>query len=102
IEAGGERGDLWVQAQLNLADLAWRFGEFGLAEDHFRRASGEGGSDEATKSRALRGLGHLMVMQSRHNEALTFYQEALEQAQQTKDIAGTAKALIGLSRVHLI
>jgi len=102
LEGKGDHGELWVQAQLNLADLAWRFGEFGLAEDHFRRASEEGAADEATKGRALRGLGHLMVMQSRHSEALSYYAAALDQAQKTGDVAGKAKALIGLSRVYLI
>ncbi len=102
LESKGDHGELWVQAELNLADLAWRFGEFGLAEDHFRRASEEGATDEKTKARALRGLGHLMVMQSRHKEALNYYQKALDTSQRIGDVAGVAKALIGTSRVYLI
>ncbi len=101
LEEAGDRGEIWVQAQLNLADLAWRFGEFGLAEDHFRRASEEGAADATARARALRGLGHLMIMQSRHAEALEKYEAALQQATANNDVAGIAKALVGASRVHL-
>ncbi len=102
LEASGDQGDIWVQAELHLADLAWRFGEFGLAEDHFHRAIDEGVSDELTKGRALRGLGHLLVRQSRHKEAVEHYAKALDVAQRANDPSGVAKSLIGTSRVHLI
>ena len=102
LETAGDFGEVWVEATLSLADVAWRFGEFGLAEDHFHRAIDKGVSDVATRGRALRGLGHLLVRQARHKEALEFYHQAHQVAQKSGDISGVAKSLIGTSKVHLI
>ena len=102
LEKSADFGEFWVQSELALADLAWRFGEFGLAEDHFHRAIDKGVTDDQTRGRALRGLGHLLVRQSRHSEALRHYETALEVAKRCGDRPGVAKALIGTSRVHLI
>ncbi len=102
LESRNERGDLWIEAHLALAELARRFGEFGLAEDYFRQIieSGEGSGTE--KAKALRGFGHLLNLQSRYKQATTLYSQALDWSQRSRDNEGVAKALIGLSRVHLM
>ncbi len=96
-----QRGDLWTEAHLELADLARRFGEFGLAEDHYRRAVDSGEAQGTEKSRALRGFGHLLRIQSRPDEASDMYRRALKWSQDLDDLPGIAKALVGLSQVHL-
>ena len=97
-----ERGELWTEARLALAELARRFGEFGLAEDHYRQVVESGAATGTEKSRALRGFGHLLTIQSRYDQARDLYREALDWSQQINDAAGIAKGLIGLSKVHLM
>ncbi len=96
-----QRGDLWTEAHLELADLARRFGEFGLSEDHYRRAVESGEAQGTERSRALRGFGHLLRIQSRPDEATQMYRRALKFSQEIDDLPGIAKALVGLSQVHL-
>ncbi|MBA2662637.1 MAG: protein kinase [Bradymonadaceae bacterium] len=102
LEERNERAEMWTDAQLALAELARRFGEFGVAEDHYRRIVEQGVAQGREKGRALRGFAHLLTVQCRYNEALQYYSLALDWSQQIKDGPGVAKALIGLSRVHLM
>ncbi len=102
LEERGNRGEMWTDAQLALAELARRFGEFGRAEEHYRRVLEPGGARGREKARALRGFGHLLTVQCRYQEALQNYRQALDWSQQIQDVAGIAKAFIGLSRVNLM
>ncbi len=102
LDERNERDHLWTEAHLSLADLARRFGEFGLAEDHYRQVVDSGASSGTERSRALRGFGHLLTIQGRHDEATRLYSQALDFSQKIGDTEGTAKALVGLSRVHLV
>ncbi|RDV39818.1 hypothetical protein DV096_04440 [Bradymonadaceae bacterium TMQ3] len=101
LESRGERGELWTEANLAMAELARRFGEFGLAEEHYRRVVDTDSARGSERSRSLRGFAHLLTIQSRFDEATHLYSLALDYSQQIQDVAGVAKALIGLSRVHL-
>lgn len=102
LEEQGDRGDMWADTQLALAELARRFGEFGLAEEHYRRALEPGGARGREKARALRGFGHLLTVQCRYQEALQNYRQALDWSQQIQDVAGIAKAFVGISRASLM
>lgn len=107
LEDQGDRSDKWVQTHLALAELARQFGEFGLAEEHYRRVLGEGEepTDESMRKEravALRGFAHLLFVQRRNSEALNSYKRALKASQHDKDLAGVSKALVGLSRVYLM
>ena len=102
LEEQGDRSDKWIQTHLALAELARRFGEFGLAEDHYRRIIGAGVKERPEGAEALRGFAHLLFVQRRNSDALDFYKRALQASQKTKDVAGVAKALVGLSRVYLM
>lgn len=102
LESQNEREALWTEAHLALAELARRFGEFGLAEDHYRRVVESGTGSGPEKSRAYRGFGHLLTIQTRYSEATNLYSKALDWSQRINDVEGIAKALIGLSRVHLL
>ncbi|RAL24672.1 hypothetical protein DL240_00235 [Lujinxingia litoralis] len=102
LERRGDHGELWTESNLAMAELARRFGEFGLSEEHYRRVVEGGHARGPERSRALRGFGHLLTIQSRSDEATHYYSQALDHSQQIGDVAGVAKALIGLSRVHLI
>ncbi len=102
LEDRNERGELWTEAHLSLADLARRFGEFGLAEDHYRQIVDADMAAGTEQCRALRGFGHLLTIQSRYEQARKLYTRALDSSQKIDDAAGIAKALIGLSKVHLM
>ncbi len=102
LEEQGDRGEQWVQTHLSLAELARRFGEFGLAEDHYRRIISAGVKGRPEWAEALRGFAHLLFVQRRNNEALDYYKHALQASQKKKDVSGVAKALVGLSRVYLM
>ncbi|WP_168210914.1 protein kinase domain-containing protein [Persicimonas caeni] len=102
LEEQGDRSDKWVHTHLALAELARRFGEFGLAEDHYRRIIAAGVKERPEGAEALRGFAHLLFVQRRMQEALDFYKRALQASQKKKDVAGVAKALVGLSRVYLM
>jgi tetratricopeptide (TPR) repeat protein len=100
LESEDDYGSQWVDVQYALAELAWRLGEYGLAEDHFTRAIDQA-KGNVDASRGLRGLGHLAALQGRHDRAEEHYARALKRSRSNNDGAGVAKALIGLSRVHL-
>jgi eukaryotic-like serine/threonine-protein kinase len=102
LEEQGERDEQWTKTHLSLAELARRFGEFGLAEDHYRRIISAGLKDQPEWGEALRGFAHLLFVQRRNGEALDYYKRALQASQQHKNIAGVAKSLVGLSRVYLM
>ncbi|MFU8803372.1 MAG: tetratricopeptide repeat protein, partial [Bradymonadaceae bacterium] len=102
LDQRNERSEMWTEAHMALAELARRFGEFGLAEDHYRRIIDQGVARGRERSRALRGFGHLLTIQCRYKEATTYYSQALDWSHQIKDVAGVAKALVGLSRIHLM
>ncbi len=102
LEEQGGQGDMWADTQLALAELARRFGEFGRAEEHYRRVLEPGGARGREKARALRGFGHLLTVQCRYQEALQNYWQALDWSQQIQDVAGIAKAFIGISRASLM
>lgn len=102
LEEANDFNDVWAHAQLALAELAWKFGEFGLAEDRFKIAIQKRAAKGSELGRAYRGLGHLLLMQGRHKEAQEWYKAALDWAAKTNDLAGTAKALVGLSKIHLM
>ncbi|MEZ4462182.1 MAG: tetratricopeptide repeat protein [bacterium] len=102
LEERNDYGELWSKAQISLAELAWKFGEFGLAEDRFKIAIQKGAAKGPELGRAFRGLGHLLVIQGRYSEALEWYKNAHEWARKNHDLPGNAKALIGLSKVHVV
>ena len=102
LDGRNEKGELWTEAHLALAELARRFGEFGLAEDHYRQVVDSGVASGTEKGRALRGFAHLLRIQSRYKHATRLYSQALDWSQQIADPEGTAKALVGLSSVHLM
>lgn len=102
LEERNDFSDLWLQSQIAMAELAWRFGEFGLAEDRFKIAIQKGMSKGPEIGRAFRGLGHLLVVQGRYNEALEWYKNAYDWARKNNDLPATAKALLGLSKIHLV
>jgi tetratricopeptide (TPR) repeat protein len=102
LEDEGTHDDVWVETQLALAELTRRFGEFGLAEEYYRRVSDKKDIDPVARATALRGFAHLLFVQRRNQEALRHYKRALRASQPVKDVAGVAKALIGLSRVYLM
>ncbi|MFW5967479.1 MAG: protein kinase domain-containing protein [Persicimonas sp.] len=102
LDEQGEGGDKWIESHLALAELARRFGEFGIAEEHYRRLLKADFDDDDARAEALRGFAHLLFVQRRNDEALEHYKEALKVAQGRKDVAGVAKALVGLSRVYLM
>lgn len=102
LEQQGDRGEQWFKTHLALAELARRFGEFGLAEDHYRRVISANVSEQPEWAEALRGFAHLLFVQRRNAEALDHYKRALQASQQSKNVAGVAKALVGLSRVYLM
>jgi eukaryotic-like serine/threonine-protein kinase len=102
LDDRNEKAEMWTEAHQALAELARRFGEFGLAEDHYRRIIDQSAARGRERSRALRGFGHLLTIQCRYKEATHFYGQALDWSHQIKDGSGVAKALIGLSRVHMM
>jgi serine/threonine protein kinase/tetratricopeptide (TPR) repeat protein len=102
LEDEGAHGEVWVETQLALAELTRRFGEFGLAEEYYRRVVDKQGVDAVSRATALRGFAHLLFVQRRNEDALSNYKKALRDSQSVKDVAGVAKALIGLSRVYLM
>lgn len=102
LEESDDYTEMWAQAQLALAELAWKFGEFGLAEDRFKIAIQKRAAKGPELGRAYRGLGHLLIMQGRHKEAHDWYKNALDWAAKINDLPGTAKSLVGLSKIHLM
>ncbi|MFB6376086.1 MAG: tetratricopeptide repeat protein, partial [Bradymonadaceae bacterium] len=101
LEDREQRGEMWVQTRLALAELSRRFGEFGVAEEHFRAVIEEAEATDVERQRAMRGLGELLVVQARYDEARDYYQQALEMSRQRgrEDLPGIAKSLIGLSKI---
>ncbi len=97
----GQHGEMWLDARLALAELSRRFGEFGVAEEHFRAVIDRTGPEQSEHRRALRGLGELLVVQARYDEAHGYYREALELSRQgaRDDLPGIARSLIGLSKI---
>jgi len=102
LEEQDDYEEMWAHAQLALAELAWKFGEFGLAEDRFKFAIQKRAAKGPELGRAYRGLGHLLLMQGRHKEAQDWYKSSLDWAATINDLPGTAKALVGLSKIHLM
>lgn len=102
LEERNDYSQLWSQAQISLAELAWKFGEFGIAEDRFKIAIQKGVAKGSELGRAFRGLGHLLVIQGRYVEALEWYKNAHQWARTNNDLPGTAKALVGLSKVYIV
>ncbi len=100
----GERGDLWIETRLSLGELARRFGEFGVAEEHYRAIFDHQQASPTDRAEARLGLGELFVVKAHYDEARTHYQQALEiyREPDRRDLAGIAKALTGLSRVSLL
>ena len=86
---------------MSLAELSWRFGELGLAEDNYRSVLEADVLTGVERARAERGLAHLLVLLGRYPEAVRHYRAALGTSKKRDDQSGIAKALIGLSGVHL-
>jgi serine/threonine protein kinase/tetratricopeptide (TPR) repeat protein len=101
LDEAGVRDAVWAEVMLAQAELSRRFGEFGIAEDHYRSAINANVLTGVEFARAARGLAHLLFVLGRYPEAVRYYREALNTASQAQDGASVAKALIGLSRVHL-
>jgi eukaryotic-like serine/threonine-protein kinase len=101
LDEAGVRDATWAEVMLAQAELSRRFGEFGIAEDHYRAALDANVLTGVELARASRGLAHLLFVLGRYPETVRYYREALQTATQIQDGAAVAKALIGLSRVHL-
>ncbi|MFB6262356.1 MAG: protein kinase, partial [Bradymonadaceae bacterium] len=99
-----DRSDKWVRTHLALAELGRRFGEFGVAEEHYRSVIEEGHATAEQRAQALRGLGELLVVQARYDEARDIFGRALTLSRDSEpvDFPGVAKALTGLSKVALL
>jgi serine/threonine-protein kinase len=104
LEDKEQRDEIWVQSKLALADLSRRFGEYGMAEAHYQAVANEASASSTRRARALRGLGHLYVVQARYADASEMYRRALELSRNADggELAGVAKALRGLSQVYLM
>jgi len=104
LEELGQTGEMWVRTRLALGELSRRFGEFGVAEEHFRSVVEQGETDDIERQRALRGLGELFVVQARYGDAQSYFERALELSREGEDqhLPGIAEALIGLSRISLM
>lgn len=101
LEGRNERNAIWAEALVSLAELSWRFGELGLSEDNYRKVIDANILKGKELAHAQRGLAHLLVMLGRFPEAVRHYRSALAASKQVQDQAGIAKALVGLSSVHL-
>ena len=101
LEARGERGQLWAESLMALAELSWRFGELGLSEDNYKRVLDARVLKGDALAKAERGMAHLLVMLGRYPEAVRHYRAALTAANAVEDQPSIAKALVGLSSVHL-
>ena len=101
LEELDQTGGMWVETRLALGELSRRFGEFGVAEEHFRAVIDRTDPSQPEHQRAIRGLGELLVVQARYGEAQTYYRKALEQSRQRgrDDLEGIAESLIGLSKI---
>ncbi len=95
------KNDAWVSAHIASGELAWRFGEFGRAEDHYRHAV-EQGNAGFELGRAIRGLGHLLTLQSKFDEARSCFQRALKLSEEQSDDPSLAKALVGISKINFL
>lgn len=95
------KNDAWVSAHIASGELAWRFGEFGQAEDHYRHAVdlGNGGFE---LGRAIRGLGHILTIQSKFDEALSCFERALKLSEEHSDGPSLTKALVGISNINIL
>jgi serine/threonine protein kinase/tetratricopeptide (TPR) repeat protein len=100
----GERGEMWIETRLALGELSRRFGEFGVAEEHYRTILESQRASPGERAEARLGLGELFVVQAHYDEARTHYREALDiyREPDRPDLAGIAKSLTGLSRVSLL
>lgn len=101
LEENNNRGKMWGETLLALADLSWRFGELGLSEDNYRTVLEASILEGEQLGRAQRGMAHLLVVLGRYPEAVRFYRGGLSTSKAMNDSHGIAKALIGLSNVHL-
>jgi len=104
LEDNEQHDQIWVQSKLALADLSRRFGEYGMAEAHYQAVAREQEASNRRQARALRGMGHLFVVQARYTEARDVYKRALGLSRNAEggDLPGVAKALRGLSQVYLM
>lgn len=101
LESHQDIGDIWGRTMVSLAELSRRFGELGLAEDNYTAVLQTDALQGALRSDAQRGLAHLVFALGRYPEAVRYYRDALATSQEVDHRAGVAKALIGLSRVHI-
>lgn len=101
LESHNIKDAMWGESMLSLAELSRRFGELGLAEDNYVAVLQTETLAGAPRASADRGLAHLLFALGRYPEAVRHYREALSHSTNANDRAGVAKALIGLSRVHL-
>lgn len=101
LEAQHIKDAMWGESMLALAELSRRFGELGLAEDNYVAVLQTETLSGAPRASADRGLAHLLFALGRYPEAVRHYRDALSHSTNANDRAGVAKALIGLSRVHL-
>jgi serine/threonine-protein kinase len=101
LDEAGVRDAVWAEVMLAQAELSRRFGELGIAEDHYRAAIAANVLTGTELARASRGLAHLLFVLGRYPEAVQHYRQALNTASAAQDSAAVAKALIGLSRVYL-
>lgn len=101
LEERQEHNAIWAESLTALAELSWRFGELGLSEDNYRKVIDANVLRDRELAHAQRGLAHLLVMLGRDAEALQHYRAALDASNGVQDQAGIAKALVGLSSVHL-
>lgn len=101
LEENNNRGKMWGETLLALADLSWRFGELGLSEDNYRTVLEANILEGEQLGRAQRGMAHLLVVLGRYPEAVRYYRNGLATSKAMNDSHGIAKSLIGLSNVHL-
>jgi serine/threonine-protein kinase len=104
LEELDQTGEMWVETRLALGELSRRFGEFGVAEEHLRAVIDRTDPSEPEHQRAMRGVGELLVVQARYEEARQYYRQALQYSRQRgrDDLQGIAESLIGLSKIALM
>lgn len=101
LEERNEHRHMWAQSLVASAELSWRFGELGLAEDNYRTVLDANVLSGVSLAKAQRGLAHLLVMLGRSPESIQHYRAALKTSTEHKEQAGIAKALVGISNVHM-
>jgi tetratricopeptide (TPR) repeat protein len=124
-EAGGAKAAARLSAELKNLDAMLRLGMqadrpqpsilAAACLTHFMRFSGFGSTqllelanesarrvkDPTLQAAALKGLGHIALVRSKHAEAQRYYSDSLEIYTREKDVIGQAKCIKGIGHIAL-